>query len=228
MDATLRMAPPRRARMADEEAVRELGRRDDVELEHSEDALERQVGLGAVQAEAGAVHENRDGLARTLRRGEHGLAPFRRPEVGGEKPRLDPVRPRDLFREPLEPVARAGDEEEVVALLREAAGQRLADSRGGAGDDRELPDPSRIPPRHADHFRHAVAEQSPEDARGSEEVEAGRRDGARQDGQDERRPVRGENGVRAEPVARAERRDVGLPIPSTRSEKSVSVSRVQR
>ncbi len=121
-----------------EEAVRELGRRDDVELEHSEDALERQLGLGAVQAEAGVVHENRDDLARALRRGEHGLAPFRLPEVGGEKPRLDAARSRDLFRKIRETVARAGDEEEVAALLRQAAGQRLADSRGGAGDDGEL------------------------------------------------------------------------------------------
>jgi hypothetical protein len=118
--------------------VRELGRRDDIELEHFEDARKRQLGLGAVQAEAGAVYENRDDPARALRHGEHGLAPFRLPEIGGEKPRFDAARSRDLFRERLETIARAGDEEEIAALFRQAAGQRLADSRGGAGDDGEL------------------------------------------------------------------------------------------
>ncbi len=97
--------------------------------------LRVELDEGAVATDARVVDdqvERRGGGAR----GDRVDARFAR-QIGDQHLDLGLVRGAEALRERLQPIAPAGDDDEVVAGRGELLGKGLSDARGGAGDESE-------------------------------------------------------------------------------------------
>ena len=128
-------APPATLPHPGQEELRQVGQGDDVDLNHLELALERSLGEEAVDAEARVVHEDvdRDAALRELAPelgGRGGVAEIRREDRDAHAVLLGEA-PADR----LEAFALAGDEDDVVPVLRGERGELETDSARGARDE---------------------------------------------------------------------------------------------
>src|SRR5207249_5211305 len=119
-------------------AAGQLDQHLDVEADLVQLTVDRQAVEAADRPEAGVVHEPVDGeppaaeVVQQLAR-RAGLDQVLGDHVGGHS-----VHVRQLARQGFQPVAAPGNQYEMPAVTREAAGERLADSARGAGDERDL------------------------------------------------------------------------------------------
>ena len=129
-------APRSRPDHAGKEARLEVHQGLDVQPDHPDLALALLLGEGAEPAVARVVHQHLDVEPELAdRRGER-VARGGLGEVGADHLGADVVGAGELRGQRGEPVLAPGDEGDAVAAAREAAGDLLADPRGGAGDER--------------------------------------------------------------------------------------------
>src|SRR5581483_1358243 len=118
-----------------DEGERQFGERADVEVDHAQRLLAVARGGEPDQAEGGVVDDVlRLEVVRAQRLGDR-LRGAGRGEVGDDHRRHARTRGGDLRRQRLETVGAAGDQNEVVAVIREHARELGADAGRGAGDD---------------------------------------------------------------------------------------------
>ena len=111
-----------------------MGEAGDVDLQHVELPIERQLYESALGAEAGVVDQDVHFEAHALQVGEEMGWGFRVGEVGGEDLGLNLVGFSQLGGQCFEGITFAGYQGEAAAVRREAAGQFKPNARGCSGD----------------------------------------------------------------------------------------------
>ena len=135
VEATLRIAPSPRARIAGQDQMAELGQGADVEVDHLAEPVERAIGELAGEAEAGIVDQGADAEPLGLELGDQAGGGALLGEVGGEDMDLA----ADLRGERLHPVAAARDQRQRLAARRALPRELGAEPRRRAGDQGDGP-----------------------------------------------------------------------------------------